>query len=287
MNPYLEFVAGFTRQIQAGRRLPLGGLTPAPRPTLPQDAPKALIFSPHPDDECIVGGFPLRLMRQAAWRIVNVAVTQGSRPDRQEARFAELSRACEFLGFDLIPTAPKGLERVNPKTRQLEPDRWAEAVRIVAAILAQQAPRVIFVPHDADWNSTHIGTHWLVMDALARLPDTFACTVVETEFWGAMSSPNLMVESSDADVADLVGATSFHVGEVQRLPYHLLLPAWMQDNVRRGSELVGGQGGAAPDFAFATLYRCRGWHDGQLHAAYAGGRMLPCAADPLGPLRME
>ena len=54
-----------------------------------------------------------------------------------------------------------------------------------------------------------------------------------------------MVESSAADVADLMAALSLHVGEVARNPYHLRLPAWMIDNVRRGAELVGGQGGAA------------------------------------------
>ena len=63
-----------------------------------------------------------------------------------------------------------------------------------------------------------------------------------------MATPNLMVESSVDDLAEMMTALSFHVGEVQRNPYHLLVPPWMQDNVRRGGELVGGQGGAAPDF---------------------------------------
>ena len=51
----------------------------------------------------------------------------------------------------------------------------------------------------------------------------------------------------------------------------------MQDNVRRGGELVGGQGGAAPDFTFATLYRLRQWQDGALHFVYkmAGGPCQP------------
>jgi hypothetical protein len=94
-----------------------------------------------------------------------------------------------------------------------------------------------------------------------------------------MASPNLMVESSVDDVSDMITALSFHVGEVQRNPYHLLVPPWMQDNVRRGGELVGGQGGAAPDFTFCTLYRLRRWSGGQLHALYEGGRSLPAGAN--------
>jgi hypothetical protein len=83
-----------------------------------------------------------------------------------------------------------------------------------------------------------------------------------------------MVEMSAADLADLLAALSFHVEEVKRNPYHLRLPAWMQDNVRRGAELVGGQGGAAPDFAFATLYRVRQWRHGAVADFYAGGRQI-------------
>jgi hypothetical protein len=84
-----------------------------------------------------------------------------------------------------------------------------------------------------------------------------------------------MVESSVDDLAAMMTALSFHVGEVQRNPYHLLVPAWMQDNVRRGGELVGGQGGAAPDFVFCTLYRLGRWSNGGIQPAHAGGRSLP------------
>ena len=63
--------------------------------------------------------------------------------------------------------------------------------------------------------------------------------LVETEYWGQMHAPNLMVESSEADLADLLAALSHHIGEVRRNPFHLRMPAWMQDNVRLGAEVVG------------------------------------------------
>ena len=267
-------VGELERLMQESRGLPLGGFGSCERPVPAADAPKVLVFSPHPDDEVIIGGIALRLMRESGWRVVNVAVTQGSRKDRQAERLKELRACCDCIGFDLVQTAPAGLEGIHLKTRASDPVRWAEAVGVVSQLLDVHQPRAVLCPHDLDWNSTHVGTHWLVMDALARQPGEFECAVVETEFWGQMPSPNLMVELSGAQVADLITALTFHVGEVRRNPYHLLLPSWMMDNVRRGAELVGGQGGEAPPFLFATLYRLRRWGGGALKPMLNGGRSL-------------
>jgi hypothetical protein len=179
-----------------------------------------------------------------------------------------------------VQTAPNGLEGVNVKTREQEAAHWAKSVKVIAKILAQHQPRVIFFPHELDWNSSHIGTHFMVLDALKSLRANFSCYAVETEFWGQMQTPNLMVESSAQDVADLITALTFHVGEVKRNPYHLSLPAWMIDNVRHGGELVGGQGGAAPDFVFATLYRLRKWANGKLEKVFERGKQLSCELNP-------
>jgi LmbE family N-acetylglucosaminyl deacetylase len=280
MNPYQPFVEAQARLLKEGKALPLGGLPALPWRQPAGDAPVAVVFSPHPDDECIIGGLALRLLREAGMRVINVAVTQGSNRERQAARWQELKNACDWIGFGLEQTAPNGLEKINPKTRQTDPNHWSNAVKVIGATLAKHLPRVIFCPHEHDWNSTHIGTHFLVMDALRTLPAAFQSVLIETEFWGQMVAPNLMVESSPEQVAALLAALSFHVGEVQRNPYHLRLPAWMMDNVRRGAELVGGQGGAAPDYAFATLYRTRLWKNGSLEEAYAGGRRIGAGESP-------
>jgi LmbE family N-acetylglucosaminyl deacetylase len=280
MNPYQKFVADTARLVREAKHLPLGGFPPAPRPALPPDAPRALFFAPHPDDETISGGLALRLFRAAMFNVINVAVTQGSKKERQAERLVELQNACQHLGFGLQTTGPHGLERVTAKTRQSDPQYWSHLVRIIADILIQHQPRVIMFPHVRDWNGTHIGVHHLVMDALHTMLPGFECYVVETEFWGAMDDPNLAIEISEADLADLIIATTFHVGEVQRNPYHLSLPAWLMDNVRRGAELVGGQGGAAPDFQFAALYRVQKWSHSGLIPAFSGGKFLSQAENP-------
>lgn len=279
MNPYHRFVVDSAHNVREARALPLGGLPPAPRPELAPDAPVVLIFAPHPDDECIIGALPLRLLRQARMRVIDVAVTQGSNKDRQAPRLAELQGACQYLGFELVTTRPGGLERITPRTRASDPTHWEDAVSVIAALIARHRPRLVVCPHDSDLNPTHVGTHFLVMDALARQPADLSCHVLETEYWAAMAKPNLTVESSIDDVADLVAATAFHAGEVARNPYHLSLPAWMQDNVRRGGEVMGGMGTAAPDFAFATLYRIRRWSGGALEPA-PSGRVLGAGDDP-------
>jgi N-acetylglucosamine malate deacetylase 1 len=274
MTPYHQLVNDLARLVREGKQFPLGGFPPLPRTPRSADAPRALIFSPHPDDECIIGGLALRLQREAGFRVVNVAVTQGSNKARQAGRWEELRAACDYLDFELVETIPGGLEKITSANRTANPAAWRASVDVIAKILDAHQPRVVFFPHDADWNSSHIGTHHLVVDALARQPAGFTCTVAETEFWGAMATPNLTVESTPQDLGDLMAALSFHVEEVRRNPYHLLVPAWMQDNVRRGGELVGGQGGAAPDFNFATLYRLRRWADGGVQTVYDGGRHL-------------
>ncbi len=277
-HPYQRWIQQVLKIQARGAVLPMGGFAPLRKPKTLKRTPKAFIFSPHPDDECIIGGLALRLLREQRRPVSNIAVTLGSLKDRQTERWKELQQACDFIGFNLVSTGPCGLEGVNLKTRDGLPEAWDASVAVIAGLLREQQPAILFVPHAADWNSTHIGTHHLVIDALRQLPG-YHPTVIETEFWGAMAQPNLMVEINPRDLGDLLAALSFHVGEVQRNPYHLRLPAWMQDNVRRGGEVVGGQGVAAPVFSFATLYRVTRWTGSELQSAFEGGRILTASDD--------
>ena len=268
-----QFVARFQRLIAQGPSLE-PGRTVLARPRMAAGAPNVLLFSPHPDDECIVGGLALRLLREAHWNVVNLGVTLGSKRARQAARRRELQNACAALGFQLIVPGARGFERINPGERSARSAHWREAVKVLAGIIAEQQPRVIFLPHERDVHPTHVGVHWLAMDALKTLPKRFSCFIVETEFWGQMANPNLLVEISGRDLAMLITALSRHIGEVRRNAYHARLPAWMLDSVRRGTELVGGRGAKAPAFAFATVYRLRRWRDGRLQEPSGKGKFL-------------
>jgi hypothetical protein len=146
VNPFQKFVVEHARLFQSGKKLPPGRPQKFPRHRkVPDHAPKALIFSPHPDDECIVGGLALRLLREAKWNVINVAVTLGGKIARRTERLRELRAACDFLGFGL---AVADWEDINPVARRENCPSWRAAVEIVAEILAEQQPRAIFVPHE-------------------------------------------------------------------------------------------------------------------------------------------
>jgi N-acetylglucosamine malate deacetylase 1 len=277
-NPFRDLVEGYARLLHDGDRVRVEAASVRPAATIGGDR-SALIFAPHPDDESLTGALALRLLRQLRMRVLVVPVTLGSRLDRRAERLSELHDACAWLGFQVADTGRDGFGTITPGVRENDRRAWAAAVEAAAEILAEHRPAVVFAPHAGDRHPAHMGTHYLVLDALALLPATFRSRLVESEYWAPMADPNLMVGSSVEDVADLVAAVSLHWGEVARIPYHLTLPAWMIDNVRRGTELIAGFRAEAPACAFATLYRQSTWRDGRLQPL-AGGMILPVDALP-------
>jgi N-acetylglucosamine malate deacetylase 1 len=252
MKDFCEYVSGIELTLNAAGKIHAPSKTCAPVRAVDASKKPILMIMPHPDDEMIVGALPLRFLKEGGRRVIVLCATLGSNRDRQLARLAELKNACAYIGFEVRTTGPRGLEVISPDAPK-DAARWNAAVEAVAKVIGETNPEILFFPHAKDANRTHMGVHILAVDALkaAKVP----CHVFETEFWAAMDTPNLAAESSAEDVAQLVSALSLHTGEVARNPYHLRLPSWMIDNVRRGAELVGGQGGEAPKFTFATLYR--------------------------------
>ena len=266
-DPYLDFVAGFEQVLRRGAALASTRPQSQPLQSVAADAPVCLLFSPHPDDEAISGALPWRLRSECGWRVINVAVTLGSHLQRRAERWNELTRSCARLGFELVSASgesAQGLSSISPRTATAQPGEWSCCVARVVALLQTYRPRVVVCPHALDGHPAHIGTHDLVRDALASLDPAPGPHLLLSEYWNTQMQPGLMLELSGRQVADLMAALCEHVGEVARNPYHLTLPAWFMDGVRRGAERVGAAGAAAPDFSFAALYGWQRWHAGRL-----------------------
>jgi LmbE family N-acetylglucosaminyl deacetylase len=246
----------FLRRYEEALRAHLPAPTPPPFsvfPTPAPGAPVALLFSPHPDDEVITGTLPLRLQREAGARVINIAVTLGSNAARRDARRHELADACACLGWEFEVLDWAG---VHPAAAERDPAIWAARVHALAEILRRCHPRWVFYPHSRDSHPTHLAVNMLVEAALVEATGGAAPPWrIQTEYWHPHAEPNLLVECPPTLLTELVAALCCHRGEVARNPYHLSLPAWMIDNVRRGAERVGGPGSPAPSFRFGALYR--------------------------------
>lgn len=266
-TPYDRHVHAHLAALSCGADPALPATAGAVTAPLRDGAPCCLVFSPHPDDEALVGGLALRLRQRHGWRVVNVAVTLGSRPERRAARWGEAQACCAYLGFELISLTGvpgQAFERITPEAAQGEPAHWGRAVQAAAALLRRVRPRVVVAPHAGDGHAAHVGTHLLVRDALAACGDAADPHLCWSEYWATQAEPRLRLELEAGEAAQLVTACALHAGEVARHPYHLMLPALLTDSARRGTERVGTPGSAADGVALAALYGWQRWEGGRL-----------------------
>ncbi len=278
---WLSFVLDHARLLESGKRIPPGPLAErleAPVIASPERPLRVALCSPHPDDEALTGALPLRLRLECGARVTNLAITLGSDTSRRPRRLRELESACCALGFELvIPQEPRGFDDVSLATRSERRGDWAEKVAALSQSFERLQADVVFAPHAEDWHPTHVGTHFLAVDALGEFLSRIRAKpvlLIETAYWHEHAQPNLMVGVSPEAVATLVMATAEHGGEVQRNAYHLRLPSRLIENVRRGAETVGGAGVAAPDFPFAELYRVTFANANGQIAPRPGGRII-------------
>lgn len=259
---WLQFVNGAIKAVDAGKSIPLGpstgDLMPPAAPKAEGEPAKVVLCPPHPDDEALNGALAQRLRQGSGAEVTSVAITLGSDRSQRPRRLREIEAACRALDFKLVVVRhPSGLDEVTEKSRSSDPGKWSDKVKALREIFDAEKPDVVLAPHEHDFNTTHVGTHWLVVDALGEHLERSGrgpVLLAETEIWHQIERPNLMLGLTPEFVAaQLVGITE-HGDEMRRNPYHLRHPCRLMDNVRRGSEVVAGQGAAARDYAFAEIY---------------------------------
>ncbi len=176
---------------------------PARRPLTP---PVALLFSPHPDDEVITGALPLRLQRELGMRVVNIAVTLGSKPVRRAVPPPGIGkRPASFLAGKLEIHGWTELTPEAVASRISHPQRWPESV---VEILERWQPRWVFYPHAGDAHPTHRAVHLLVARAPQSAKLRQAPPIVgKRSDWHPLANPNLLVELPAGAVSAAGGGT--------------------------------------------------------------------------------
>jgi LmbE family N-acetylglucosaminyl deacetylase len=221
--------------------------------------PAVLHLSPHPDDELIGAPATLMALREAGWRVVNLACGFGS-DGREEQRAAELAEACRRAGFEL------------------------RAEETVAAAIAAVEPAVVVSPTQHDRHPAHVRVAGEALEALEALGAT-APRWWTWALWGAPVRPTLAT-AFDADrLKEILGALSAHRSQLGRNDYRRLVRGRAEAAACLAPELLFGFGTAADPRAryaelLAELVRSdEGWMRGTVRWLDTGDPLIP----PSGP----
>ena len=192
-----------------------------------------LVVSPHPDDEIAGCGATLLMLRDAGWRVVNLACSLGRESDRSR-RSAELEAALRVVRFE-GRVAPDGVPLV-------------ESVVTSARDLGAE---LVVSPHTGDGHPSHEAAGRAVAAAGPRLP---GIRWWSWGLWADLPAPNLYVPWGPEQLEELLAALRCHAGELARNPYDDLLAARGRAAAILGSERVFGYGApAASDLPYADL----------------------------------
>jgi LmbE family N-acetylglucosaminyl deacetylase len=220
----------------------------------------ALHLAPHPDDELIGAPATLMALRDAGWRVVNLACGLGG-PAQHERRERELREACRRAGFELRlgdPAAPR---------------------RSIAAAVEELAPALVVSPCPQDRHPSHVR---IARAAVAMLEELGAAAprLWLWALWGALPRPTLACGFDRPRLEEVLAALDAHRGELERNDYRRLLRGRAEVASCLAPELLFGFGSAATGPPYAELLSELAWGDGAWRLGSA--RWLD-PADPLPP----
>jgi len=190
-----------------------------------------LHLSPHPDDEVLGAGATLLGLREHGHRVINLACSLGW-PDQHERRRAEVTEACERLGFELI---------VHDPPLAISPDDDAFAARKLLAatverIVAEERVDLVVSPDRDDAHHGH--------KTVAAVARTAGVRWWSWGLWRDLARPTIYVPFGDRRLAELQHALAAHRGEVARNDYPELLRGRAIASRVLGAERVFGFGSA-------------------------------------------
>lgn len=229
-----------------------------------------LHLAPHPDDELLGAPATLMALRDAGWRVVNLACGLG-RAEDQARREEELTKACRLAGFELrLPS--------SPMLRGADPAAVTESVKqLLRETLAELGPRVVCSPTPHDRHPQHELVACAVRDVLSNTPESPRWWM--WALWGPLELPTLAIDFDKARLSEVITALEAHRGELQRNDYRRLVEGRAKLCACLAPELLSGFGSAArQESAYAELLS---------EAVRVEGRWLlgrPRWLDPAAPL---
>jgi len=214
-----------------------------------------LAVSPHPDDELMGAPATLFALRDAGWRIVNLACSLGRAADRERRR-RELVEACAAARFELV--IPEDQPPIG-RDDDLELAQRSIASTI-GELLARSDCRLIVGPSPHDGHHGHELVGRAIRDAVEQRPGPL--DVMFWSLWGEQPLPNMLVGFDDARLNELRAALQAHAGELARNPLDMLLESRSTTAAVAGPERVFGFGIEAGHHRYAELLTHVSWRPG-------------------------
>jgi LmbE family N-acetylglucosaminyl deacetylase len=166
-------------------------------------------------------------LRDAGWRIVNVACSLG-RPEQRDRRLRELEEACLRARFEL---------RIDDVDS--------------AQVLEELRPELVVAPSPHDRHPFH---EQVARDVLTAVAGAGAPTTVWLwSLWGESALPSLALELTEARLDEIEHALEAHEGELARTDFKRLLRAQADAYGVIGAERIYDFGAPALPFPRAEL----------------------------------
>ena len=166
-------------------------------------------------------------LRDAGWRIVNVACSLG-RPEQRDRRSRELEEACRRARFEL-------------QVDDVEP----------SAVLKALGPELVVAPSPHDRHPFHEEVARNVLTAVAEAGSP--ATVWLWSLWGESALPSLAVELTESRLDEIEHALDAHAGELARTDFKRLLRAQADAYGVIGAERIYDFGAPSLPFPRAEL----------------------------------
>jgi LmbE family N-acetylglucosaminyl deacetylase len=199
------------------------------------DPPVALSVAPHPDDELLGAGALLMGLRDAGWRIVNLACSLG-RPPERERRRRELAEACRRAGFELV--IPDGLPPIGAKDDLTQAE--SALSRAIGRAVTEHHPRVIVGPSPHDFHHGHEVVGRAIRHAVEA--GQVRLRVLFWGLWADLPFPTVTVWFDRVRLREIQRALEAHAGELARNRFDRLLAGRAAANAVLGPERVFGYG---------------------------------------------
>lgn len=232
-----------------------------------------LHLSPHPDDELIGAPATIMALRDAGYRIVNLACSLG-RPEQRARREAELREACRRARFEIrVPDDPVSLSWGDDLAAA-----QAELTRLILEAVEEEAPAIVASPHPHDRHHAHEAVARAARDALTL------CGAAPPRWWmwglwGDLPLPTIATDFDGVRLDEILAALGAYVGELERNDYRRLVRGRAEMNASLGAELVFGFGSPGTGADYAELVTEVALVDGRWLLGSSGG------LDPAEPLR--